>query len=445
MVMKRAIWFSLLIAGATMAHAQADYPGAIWNPAAPGNQSTSSRPTSFPIQYVVIHVTEGSYNGAISWFKNEASNVSAHFVIRSSDGQITQMVRLKDIAWHAGVSFYNQRSVGIEHEAITTQSGSNPNPSGWFTNAMYSASADLTRWLTNQFSIPRTRTFIIGHRETGAATSCPTNLWNWTTYMAFVTRGASFESTTIPVYMEPGQQVNVIVRFINTSDFSWTRAAGTNQVTLRTAPAGRNSAFVGGNWNSASIVGVPIADVPSNGTGEWQFVLRAPTTTGMYAETFQLNHSGTGPLGPEVTFNIGVGQVDKVVDNTSDDFVTFGGTWTLATSATDKFGPDYRFFTASTRTGGRAEWFLDAPVTGTYEVFAWWPQGTNRASQVTYEVVGRRGVQVRTVNQQTGGGTWNSLGRVSLNQGGGFVRMRARSGATGVVMADAVRIVGPVR
>jgi N-acetyl-anhydromuramyl-L-alanine amidase AmpD len=85
-----------------------------------------------------IHVTEGTYTSAINWFRNDASNVSAHYVIRSSDGQITQMVREKDIAWHAGYWDWNVKSIGIEHEAYVN------NPA-WYTDAMYRSSAALTR------------------------------------------------------------------------------------------------------------------------------------------------------------------------------------------------------------------------------------------------------------------------------------------------------------
>ncbi|CAM5259886.1 hypothetical protein SBADM41S_08153 [Streptomyces badius] len=40
--------------------------------------------------------------------------VSAHYVIRSSDGEVTQTVRDKATAWHARSA--NASSVGIEHE-----------------------------------------------------------------------------------------------------------------------------------------------------------------------------------------------------------------------------------------------------------------------------------------------------------------------------------------
>jgi N-acetyl-anhydromuramyl-L-alanine amidase AmpD len=58
-------------------------------------------------------------------------------VIRSSDGQVTQMVREADKAWHVGNS--NGYTIGIEHEGYVA------NPSAWYTTAMYNASAALTR------------------------------------------------------------------------------------------------------------------------------------------------------------------------------------------------------------------------------------------------------------------------------------------------------------
>src|SRR4029078_1230864 len=75
------------------------YAGALWSPAYSGNYQVASRGAA-QINNIVIHTTQGSYSGTISWFKNAAANVSAHYVVRSSDGQITQMVDDKNIAWH---------------------------------------------------------------------------------------------------------------------------------------------------------------------------------------------------------------------------------------------------------------------------------------------------------------------------------------------------------
>src|SRR5690606_37754439 len=107
-------------------------------------------------------------------------NVSAHYVIRSSDGQITQMVQDNDIAWHAGNSTYNRQSIGIEHEGYV-------NNASWYTNAMYQASANLTRWLCDTYNIPKDRAHILAHSEVpGATHTDPGPNWDWNYYMSLV-------------------------------------------------------------------------------------------------------------------------------------------------------------------------------------------------------------------------------------------------------------------
>jgi N-acetyl-anhydromuramyl-L-alanine amidase AmpD len=54
---------------------------------------------------VVLHFTLGSYAGAVSWLSNanRPNRSSAHFIIGRKEGEITQLVKITDIAWHAGV------------------------------------------------------------------------------------------------------------------------------------------------------------------------------------------------------------------------------------------------------------------------------------------------------------------------------------------------------
>lgn len=166
----------------------ADYGPAIWNAANSGNYTVSSRETSYPINYVIIHITQGSYAGSISWFKNASANVSAHYVIRSSDGEVTQMVREKDVAWHAGNWTYNTQSIGIEHEGYVSNAS-------WYTDAMYRASAALTRNICQKYGIPMTRSRIIGHNEVpGATHTDPGQYWNWTYYMQLVTQSSEWST-----------------------------------------------------------------------------------------------------------------------------------------------------------------------------------------------------------------------------------------------------------
>jgi N-acetyl-anhydromuramyl-L-alanine amidase AmpD len=160
-------------------NATPDEAGVLWNPANTANYAVSSRPTSAPINYVVIHDTEGSYSGTISWFQDPAAQVSAHYVVRSSDGQITQMVQEKDTAWHART--FNANAVGVEHEGYESQTG-------WYTDAMYQKSAKLVHDICVRYNIPMDRDHILGHSELyGNDHTDPGQYWDWNKYMTYVT------------------------------------------------------------------------------------------------------------------------------------------------------------------------------------------------------------------------------------------------------------------
>jgi N-acetyl-anhydromuramyl-L-alanine amidase AmpD len=157
-----------------------DHPPAAWAPAHKDNYEVANREKSGPIDFVVIHMTQGSYAGTIAWFKNPQSEVSAHYTFRSADGAVTQSVREKDIGWHAANRDYNARSIGIEHEGFIENKV-------WFTDAMYRSSAALTRILTRKYGIPRDRKHIIGHGEVPTADHTdPGPYWNWTYYLELV-------------------------------------------------------------------------------------------------------------------------------------------------------------------------------------------------------------------------------------------------------------------
>jgi hypothetical protein len=159
------------------AHSGTDgYPSrARFVPANSSNQSSRSGGTN-AIERVVLHTTEGSYSGAISWFQNPSSDVSAHYVIRKNDGEVTQMVADSDKAWHACSN--NNDTLGIEHE------GASSNPSTW-TPQMLDASARLTAWMVTTYNIPIDRQHIVGHGEiqpshcSGRSDPGPHFPWDW--------------------------------------------------------------------------------------------------------------------------------------------------------------------------------------------------------------------------------------------------------------------------
>jgi len=129
--------------------------------------------------HVVVHTMQGSYNGSIAWFQNPNSQASAHYLMRSVDGDVTQMVLDKDRAYHVGTM--NRYALGIEHEGYVED------PGKWYTWPTYSSSARLTRWLTIKHDIPVDRDHIVGHVELPNQTHTdPGPGWNWTLYMALV-------------------------------------------------------------------------------------------------------------------------------------------------------------------------------------------------------------------------------------------------------------------
>jgi hypothetical protein len=435
--MKRGFFVVAGFAFASAALAQADYPGARWMAADSSNFTTATRPTSHPVQYIVIHVTQGSYNGSISWFQNPSSNVSAHYIFRSSDGHLTQMVREKDIGWHAGNSTYNQRSIGIEHEGFVN------NPA-WFTTAMYKASADLTRYATRKYNIERTRTRIIGHVEVpGATHTDPGANWNWNYYMDLVRLDSTFGNSTIPAVLMPAQSMDVVVRFNNSGDMTWSRS-GNNPVLLGTqSPQDRTSPFfTSGSWVSGNRAALVSADTVANGVGEFRFRLTAPRNYGTYNESFQLVREGTAWFGPIINFQISVVPGERIVDNVESGFAV-KGTWSTGTTAAGRYGADYRFIQTAPDKAQYAQWYLNAPKTGTYDVMVWYPQGTNRSDQAEFIIESATGPVTVKVNQQMNGGRWVTLRRVKLYAGGGFLRLTGNAPSGFVVMADAARIVGP--
>ncbi|WP_405900609.1 amidase [Streptomyces sp. NBC_00727] len=212
------------IAAADTGVRSVDYPAALWVPADPNNYTTGR---TAKIDKVVIHVTQGSYAGSISWFQDPVSVVSAHYVVRSSDGQITQMVRDADTAYHARSA--NASSLGIEHEGFIDD------PT-WYTDAMYRSSAALTASLFDRYGIPKDRAHIIGHSEApGNDHTDPGPYWDWDRYMELVngtgtggeTRdGLSFATYTTQRSGSTGPQVTALQRLLTDQGYPAGEADG---------------------------------------------------------------------------------------------------------------------------------------------------------------------------------------------------------------------------
>lgn len=205
------------LAVALPAGASTDYAAATWNPAASCNY-TAGR--TMAISHVTVHTTQGSYASTISWFQNCSAQVSAHYVLRSSDGQVTQMVREADKAWHVGTS--NGYTVGIEHEGYIDD------PASWYTTAMYNASANLTRDILASYGLaqkvydnssgwnavlPDANFDVKGHVNFSNQTHTdPGSGWDWARYKKLVADSSTGGALSWPVvqYGNTGERVRTI-------------------------------------------------------------------------------------------------------------------------------------------------------------------------------------------------------------------------------------------
>ena len=174
-----------------------EYPQATrFAPAASTNFYARSSPRT--INKIVIHITDGQpkIEGTIAWFQTPNQMIngkkvysSAHYVV-GQNGEVVQMVRHQDMAYHA--SSANPDSIGIEHVARAPHEWGKKDPGFNPTDAEYCASAALVHWLCNEFNLPMDRDHILGHSEADPKTThtdCPNAVWDWDYYMGLVTSG----------------------------------------------------------------------------------------------------------------------------------------------------------------------------------------------------------------------------------------------------------------
>ena len=226
----------------------ADYGPALWNPAASCNYSSRN---SVAVSAVTIHTVQGTYAGCISWFQNCAASVSAHYVVRSSDGQITQMVLESLKGWHVGSE--NPYTIGIEHEGYV-------NNAAWYTVAMYTNSAALCAdicadysinplrtgwwpWLAttyyNQSGIPGACTRVKGHMHyPNQSHSDPGVNWDWNYFYSLINPapGATTYTTATGNFYDSGGAGN----YSDDERIIWT-----------IAPTNATSVTVNFNWFNA--------------------------------------------------------------------------------------------------------------------------------------------------------------------------------------------------
>ncbi len=126
-----------------------------------------------------------------------------------------------------------------------------------------------------------------------------------------------------------------------------------------------------------------------------------------------------------------------VVDNSSSSF-TASTAWATGTSATDKFGTDYRYHSTAALSD-QAVWNANLSASGSYAVYVWYPAGSNRSTTAPYSISTSSGTTTVRVNQQLTGGQWVSQGVYSMNSGANTIKLSYWTTTGFVVVADAVK------
>jgi len=110
---------------------------------------------------IVLHATEGGFDGAVSWLCNPQAQASAHLVI-SKAGRIARLVPDAAKAWH--VASFNSQALGIEQEGFTAQTA--------WPEAQLQAVASWVAYWARTYNIPLTHSTTHGvcrHMDLGQA------------------------------------------------------------------------------------------------------------------------------------------------------------------------------------------------------------------------------------------------------------------------------------
>jgi N-acetyl-anhydromuramyl-L-alanine amidase AmpD len=221
-----------------------DYGPALYQQSPFEAARTTGNPT-----HVSIHQMEGFYQGSISTFLTSPDEVSAHYLIRDSDGQVTQMVREARRANHTFRN--NEYTLGIEQEGFKGQSN-------WYSNATYNSVIAIVKNMCARWTIPCTSVYtgpatdtesvqasslrIKGHQHysgQGGNRSDPGRFFNWTRFASGISGGAPVGTTVLDSF-ESGE---------GHFDMDPT-ASGSTLGIATTSTAERNSArFKNGAWS----------------------------------------------------------------------------------------------------------------------------------------------------------------------------------------------------
>jgi hypothetical protein len=175
-----------------------------------------------------------------------------------------------------------------------------------------------------------------------------------------------------------------------------------------------------------------------------EFPLADQFFTGVgYKQYFECGHIAWTPSGGAVTTLY----PHKIVVDNSDPGFSVVGSWSTI-GASDAYNGSYRRRAGTGNSNTYpATWQITVPTSGYYDVYARWPQNATGMTSAKFDVVHKNGTSQVIVNQTANArrhGRWNRLGRWEFNAGTASVILRSEGSPSMYLLADAVRMVGPV-
>jgi beta-glucanase (GH16 family) len=142
-----------------------------------------------------------------------------------------------------------------------------------------------------------------------------------------------------------------------------------------------------------------------------------------------------------VKFVPGAGDSSAIIVDNASTTVSYSGTWSSSTSTSGYYSTNY-LHDGNTDKGNKTFSFKPTLTTsGDYLVYAWWTEGSNRATNVPIDIITSDGTtKTVAVNQQSDGGRWVLLGGFPLSTSNAEIKIRTTN-TTGYVIADAVKVV----
>jgi hypothetical protein len=289
---------------------------------------------------------------------------------------------------------------------------------------------------------------IVIHTCEGSYSSC----WSWLT-------NTQAQASAHYVVNESGSEISQLVR---ESDRAWHVAASYDCSLNGSTNCGQNGVSVNNfavgieHGGFASQTSFPDAQLNASA----QLACDISRDRGVIRDSYHIVGHGKlqpatrtdpGPNWPWSTYiskiNSYCGSTSLIIDSnnanndTAKGYIETSANWVSSTNVAGYYGTGY-FVAPTEAISDPATFWIYQAAAGTKTIDAWWTSGTDRSTTTPFIVYNAAGTKLATVsmNQQVGGGQWNTLGSYALTAGWNKVQVSRWTGAGFQVVADAIRV-----